>query len=138
VLENWLNWKAEELKIRAGALIQRAIDHERKAADYRDLEVSGWNNASKVTGRSYQVEMNYAVEMGNIARAEELAATKLREQAQDATLASQYYVKLGSDAAVVRALAAQARTYGRSFREVVEDRLVPVLKRAERERRTTQ
>jgi len=82
LLENCLSWKAEELKVQAGALIQRATDHERKAAEYREFK--SWVGMGPQSNRAcLSSRLSYTIEMIDTVHAEELAATKLREQAQD-------------------------------------------------------
>jgi hypothetical protein len=139
LLGAWLDWKAQELRIQAGAWRQRARDHQDEAATNRDYAGNAWDNVrvQEKTGSDQmaQIHRSHWLELIDKAGAEEKSAAACEDQAEDSELASEYYAKLQSDAARVTVAIAHAQSSGRSFQESVERELAPILGRAHSRRR---
>jgi len=139
LLARWLDWKASESQVAAGALRQDAKDHLEEASENRHgasnladhIEVEQKSGSS----RSAQSAREYMQELLEKAQREETKAKDRNDEAELAEVASRFYRNTKASLDLVKRTAEEAQRSGRSFRELVDLELSPIVKEVRRRHR---
>jgi O-glycosyl hydrolase len=139
LLVSWLDWKASESQIAAGALRQDSKDHLEEASNKRlgASNLASWIEVDEKSGssESAQLKREYVQEALEKAQREESKAKDRNDEAETAEIASRFYRNAKASIGLIKRTAEEAQRSGRSFQESVGLELSPIIQEVHRRHR---
>lgn len=139
LLVSWLDWKASESQIAAGALRRDSKDHLEEASQSRAeaSNLASWMEVYEKSGSSEQVQLarEEIQKLLKKAQREESKAKDRNDDAEIAEIESSFYRNAKASIDLINRTAEEAQRSGRSFQELVGLELSPIIHEVHRRHR---